>query len=203
MRGGKIRILSSLKFYMGIEANDLASCPSNGGEKRSFTATATVKASDWGRSQLKRASLKRRIKWAWWKVQQMRQELSPAGLILWKRSGCDDHPWLFSAVNIEPSSSRRVCVPSNPSCRLFSSSLHHASPPLSASCPIVSVAFLFFFFLFSSASCSLSNRLLGATIGPPSPPLSSVPPLHFNAICPSLTFQPPTPSTPLLCQISV
>lgn len=128
-----------------MEANDVASCPSNSGGKLSFTATASVKASDWGRRQLKPASLKRRIKGAWWKERQMRQELSPAALILWKRSGCDDPPWLFSAVNIEPSSSRRVCAPSNPSCRVFSSSLHHAPLSLSASCPIVSLAFLLFF----------------------------------------------------------
>lgn len=55
---------------------------------------------------------------------------------------------------------------------------------LSASCPIVSVAFLFVCSSLST-SYSLSNRLLDAIIGPPSPPLSSVSPLHFYAICPS------------------
>lgn len=58
------------------------------------------------------------------------------------------------------------------------------------------------FFFSLSTSYSLSDRLLDAIIGPPSPPLSSVPPFHFYAICPCLTFQPPTPSTPLLSQIS-
>lgn len=102
----------------------------------------------------------------------MRQELSPAGLILWKRSGCDDRPWLFLAVNIEPSSSRRVCAPSNPSCRVFSSSLHHSS--LCRFQRPVQLSRLHSF--FSPPLClllSLSNRLLDAIVGPPSPPLSS------------------------------